>query len=194
MHVVVVVTEAAVPVPYSGPLHFYFLVFFSLSPLRKKGVLIFVLSCSGLDFVFPKDSSFAKQSPVRNLFDTSFMWLLHYYVHFHIEPKDLGICIYLSLLGCLPLFYLFFDVIADDSGIDGSFSFEALPTTLLAAEKEEAKAVLTLFLKKKGLSNAVAARTVNKSDIFIDHLILRLHSIHKSRYLVGSISTYYCLY
>lgn len=83
---------------------------------------------------------------------------------------------------------------ADGSGIDGSFSFEALPTTMLAAEKEEAKAVLNLFLKKKGLSNAVAARTVNKSDIFIDHLILRLHSVHKSRYLVGSISTYYCLY
>ncbi|KAG6731406.1 hypothetical protein I3842_01G127900 [Carya illinoinensis] len=86
---------------------------------------------------------------------------------------------------CFPERLFFCQAKSDDSGIDGSFSFEALPTTLLAAEKEEAKAVLTLFLKKKGLSNAIAARTVNKSDIFIDHLILRLHSIHKSRYRVG---------
>jgi mTERF domain-containing protein len=67
-----------------------------------------------------------------------------------------------------------------------------VPPALLAAEKEEAKAVLTLFLKKQGLSNSVASRTINKSDIFIDHLVSRLHSVHKSRYLVGSISTYYC--
>ncbi|GFY83159.1 mitochondrial transcription termination factor family protein [Actinidia rufa] len=52
-------------------------------------------------------------------------------------------------------------------------------------EREEAKAVLTLFLKKTGLSNAVAARTINKSEPFIDHLVSRLHSVHKSRYLVG---------
>ncbi|KAJ4834301.1 hypothetical protein Tsubulata_034314 [Turnera subulata] len=38
---------------------------------------------------------------------------------------------------------------------------------------------------KQGLSKAVAARTINKSDIFIDHLVSRLHSIHKTRYLVG---------
>ncbi|KAE8077139.1 hypothetical protein FH972_015733 [Carpinus fangiana] len=44
---------------------------------------------------------------------------------------------------------------------------------------------VTLFLKKQGLSNAVAARTINKSDLFIDHLVSRLHSIHKSQYLVG---------
>ncbi|KAL8462309.1 hypothetical protein ACS0TY_033384 [Phlomoides rotata] len=55
----------------------------------------------------------------------------------------------------------------------------------MAAEKEEAKAVLTLFIKKQGLSNANAARTINKSDAFVDHLLSRLHSIHKSRYLVG---------
>lgn len=60
-----------------------------------------------------------------------------------------------------------------------------MPTTLLAAEKEEAKAVLTLFLKKQGLSNAVAARIINKSDLFIDHLLSKLHYKHKSRYLVG---------
>lgn len=70
---------------------------------------------------------------------------------------------------------------------DGSFSsrVRVVPATLVAAEKEEAKAVLNLFLKKQGLSNAVAARTINKSDIFIDHLVSRLHSVHKSRYLVG---------
>ncbi|KAF3435193.1 hypothetical protein FNV43_RR22280 [Rhamnella rubrinervis] len=72
-----------------------------------------------------------------------------------------------------------------DSGINGSFSLKVVPPTLLAAEKEEAKAVLTLFLKKQGLSNTVAARTINKSDFFIDHLVSRLHSVHKSRYLVG---------
>lgn len=68
---------------------------------------------------------------------------------------------------------------------DGSFSLRVVPPNLLAAEKEEAKAVLTLFLKKQGLTNAAAARTINKSDLFIDHLISRLHSVHKSRYLVG---------
>ncbi|KAK4752833.1 hypothetical protein SAY87_021631 [Trapa incisa] len=72
-----------------------------------------------------------------------------------------------------------------DSAMDGSFSFRVVSPTLLAAEKEEAKAVLTLFLKKQGLSNVVAARTINKSDLFIEHLVSRLHSIHKSRYLVG---------
>ncbi|KAJ7970686.1 Transcription termination factor like [Quillaja saponaria] len=68
---------------------------------------------------------------------------------------------------------------------DGSFSLRVVPSTLLAAEKEEAKAVLNLFLKKQGLRNAVAARTINKSDLFIEHLVSRLHSVHKSRYLVG---------
>lgn len=72
-----------------------------------------------------------------------------------------------------------------ESGNDGSFSVRLVPPNLLAAEKEEAKAVLTLFLKKQGLSNAVAARTTNKSEPFVDHLVSRLHSIHKSRYLVG---------
>ncbi|CAA6667817.1 unnamed protein product [Spirodela intermedia] len=52
-------------------------------------------------------------------------------------------------------------------------------------EREEAKAVLSLFLRKQGSSNAVASRTINRSDQFIEHLISKLHSIHKSRYLVG---------
>ncbi|KAH9604566.1 hypothetical protein KSS87_017363 [Heliosperma pusillum] len=64
-------------------------------------------------------------------------------------------------------------------------SKRTVPLALLAAEKEEAKAVLTLFLKKQGLSSAAAARTINKSDLFIDHLVSTLHSIHKARYLVG---------
>ncbi|KAE8647486.1 hypothetical protein Csa_003236 [Cucumis sativus] len=72
-----------------------------------------------------------------------------------------------------------------DSEIDGSANLKVVSPALLTAEKEEAKAVLTLFLKKQGLSNAIAARTINKSDSFIDHLLLRLHLIHKSRYLVG---------
>ncbi|CBI40062.3 unnamed protein product, partial [Vitis vinifera] len=73
-----------------------------------------------------------------------------------------------------------------ESGVDGSsISLRVVPPSLLAAEKEEAKAVLSLFLKKQGLSNAVAARTINKSELFIDHLVSRLHSVHKSRYLVG---------
>ncbi|ONI19873.1 hypothetical protein PRUPE_3G302700 [Prunus persica] len=72
-----------------------------------------------------------------------------------------------------------------DSGIDGSFSLKLVSPALLAAEKEEARAVLTLFLKKQGLSHTVAARTINKSDLFVEHLISRLHAVHKSRYLVG---------
>ncbi|KAM7280829.1 hypothetical protein ACFE04_007963 [Oxalis oulophora] len=72
-----------------------------------------------------------------------------------------------------------------DSDVDESFSTKMVPPSLLAAEKEEAKAVLTLFMKKRGLSKAVAARTINKSELFIEHLISRLHSVHKSRYLVG---------
>lgn len=78
-----------------------------------------------------------------------------------------------------------------ESRVDGSLSLRVVSPTLLAAEKEEAKAVLTLFLKKQGLSKAVAARTINKSDLFIDHLVSRLHSVHKSRYLVGSIATFH---
>ncbi|KAI8002297.1 hypothetical protein LOK49_LG08G00797 [Camellia lanceoleosa] len=42
-----------------------------------------------------------------------------------------------------------------------------------------------LVLEKQGLSNSVAARTINKSELFIDHLASRLHSVHKARYLVG---------
>ncbi|KAL6497594.1 Transcription termination factor mterf5, chloroplastic [Orobanche hederae] len=72
---------------------------------------------------------------------------------------------------------------------DGSFSLQLVSPTLLAAAKEEAKAVRTLFLKKQGISNAIASRTINESDAFVDHLVSRLHSLHKSRYLVGLVLT-----
>lgn len=74
-----------------------------------------------------------------------------------------------------------------ESEIDGSFNVRVVSPTLVAAEKEEAKAVLTLFLKKQGLSAALAARAINRSESFIDHLVSRLHSVHKSRYLVGMV-------
>lgn len=76
--------------------------------------------------------------------------------------------------------------------VDRCFSSQVVSPTLLAAEKKETKAVLTLFLKKQGLSNAVAARSINKSNLFIEHLVTRLHVIHKSQYLVGLIATCYC--
>ncbi|CAN8232128.1 unnamed protein product [Cochlearia groenlandica] len=66
-----------------------------------------------------------------------------------------------------------------------AYSARPVPPNLIAAEKEEAKAVLTLFFKKQGLSNSVSVKIINKSDLFIDHLVSKLHSIHKSRYLVG---------
>ncbi|XP_068661351.1 transcription termination factor MTERF5, chloroplastic-like [Aristolochia californica] len=72
----------------------------------------------------------------------------------------------------------------DGSGVAGGH-ITTIPSTLLVAEKEEAKAVLSLFLRKQGLSNAAVSRITNKSDHFIDHLISRLHVVHKSRYLVG---------
>lgn len=72
-----------------------------------------------------------------------------------------------------------------ESGLDGPVNQRTISPSLLTAEKEEAKAVLTLFLKKHGLSTSIAARVINKSDAFIDHLVSRLHSVHKFRYLVG---------
>ncbi|KAG5534732.1 hypothetical protein RHGRI_022751 [Rhododendron griersonianum] len=71
----------------------------------------------------------------------------------------------------------------DESGNAGSSTLRVAPAILLDAEKE-AKAVLTLFLKKQGLSKAVASRTINKAALFVDHLVSRLHSVHKTRYLV----------
>ncbi|XP_042492814.1 transcription termination factor MTERF5, chloroplastic isoform X2 [Macadamia integrifolia] len=86
---------------------------------------------------------------------------------------------------CLPQRVFIGRAKSAESSADGSISFRTVPSALLIAEKEEAKAVLTLFLKKQGLSNAIATRITNKSDLFIDHLVSRLHAVHKSRYLVG---------
>lgn len=47
--------------------------------------------------------------------------------------------------------------------------------------------MLKLFLKKHGMSNALAARTINKSESFIDYLVSKLHSIHKSHYMIGML-------
>ncbi|KAI5446546.1 transcription termination factor MTERF5, chloroplastic isoform X2 [Lathyrus oleraceus] len=71
------------------------------------------------------------------------------------------------------------------SGTNESLNVKLLSPMLLVAEKEEAKAVLTLFLKKQGLSNANATKIINRSDPFIDHLISKLHSKHKTWYLSG---------
>ncbi|XP_031254718.1 transcription termination factor MTERF5, chloroplastic-like isoform X4 [Pistacia vera] len=72
-----------------------------------------------------------------------------------------------------------------DSCVHELFNSRVDPPKLLSAEKKEAKSLLSLFLMQQYLSKAAAARTINKSDHFINHLISRLHSAHKSRYLVG---------
>ncbi|KAJ4834300.1 hypothetical protein Tsubulata_034313, partial [Turnera subulata] len=51
------------------------------------------------------------------------------------------------------------------------FSSTAVPEKHLIADKEEAKNVLTSFLKKLGLSSATAIKTIKKSDLFLDHLV-----------------------
>ncbi|XP_044492758.1 transcription termination factor MTERF5, chloroplastic-like [Mangifera indica] len=68
-----------------------------------------------------------------------------------------------------------------DSPVNDSFNSRVEPPTLLAAERKEAMSVLTVFLMQQGLSKAVAARTINKSDHFIKHLVSRLHSTHKGK-------------
>ena len=59
---------------------------------------------------------------------------------------------------------------------------------LLAAEREEAKAVLSLFLRQKGLRSTLAARIVNKSDGFIEHLVSKLQIAYRSRYAEGFVA------
>lgn len=84
-----------------------------------------------------------------------------------------------------PRKLFFFCSNSGESEIYRTSGVRTVSPSLLASEKEEAKAILTLFLKKQGLSNAVAVRTTNKSDLFINHLVFQLHSLHRSRYLVG---------
>uniref|UniRef100_A0A0E0K225 Uncharacterized protein n=1 Tax=Oryza punctata TaxID=4537 RepID=A0A0E0K225_ORYPU len=64
-------------------------------------------------------------------------------------------------------------------------SSAAVRSRLLAAEREEAKAVLSLFLRQKGLRSILAARIVNKADGFIEHLVSKLHIIYRPRYAEG---------
>uniref|UniRef100_A0A0D9VHY6 Transcription termination factor MTERF5, chloroplastic n=1 Tax=Leersia perrieri TaxID=77586 RepID=A0A0D9VHY6_9ORYZ len=64
-------------------------------------------------------------------------------------------------------------------------SSTAVRSRLLAAEREEAKAVLSLFLRQKGLRSILAARIVNKADGFIEHLVSKLHVTYRSRYAEG---------
>ncbi|RZC74652.1 hypothetical protein C5167_050129 [Papaver somniferum] len=87
---------------------------------------------------------------------------------------------------CFPRQLLIFRAkSAAEYQVDELQNFRMVPSAVLTSEKEEAKAFLTLFLKNQGLSSSVAARTINKSDHFIDHLVSRLHSVHKTWYLVG---------
>nr|XP_043615176.1 transcription termination factor MTERF5, chloroplastic [Erigeron canadensis] len=69
--------------------------------------------------------------------------------------------------------------------IDGSVSLVNVPPNLLLAEREEAKAVLHMFLTSQGLNRLNASRKMKKLDLFVDHLLLRLHTVYKTRYLVG---------
>lgn len=93
-----------------------------------------------------------------------------------------------NLLVLFKILTLCFNITAAFSSGNGSFNSTVVPPILLAAEKEEAKSVLSLFLKKQGLSKVVVAKTIAKSDVFINHLVSRIHSVHKSRYLVGSMA------
>ncbi|KAJ0973064.1 hypothetical protein J5N97_021023 [Dioscorea zingiberensis] len=105
--------------------------------------------------------------------------------HRHRKPSSFIILSRVQLKLPQQIFVCKAKTLVDESGVDGGLSFASVPSSLLVAEREEAKAVLSLFLRKQGLSNAVAARIINKSDLFIDHLILKLHTTYKARYLVG---------
>ncbi|KAL6899361.1 hypothetical protein ACP4OV_006019 [Aristida adscensionis] len=74
---------------------------------------------------------------------------------------------------------------ADDVRVAAPQSPAPVRSRLLAAEREEAKAVLSLFLRKKGLRSTLAARVVNKSDGFIEHLVSKLQVAYRSRYAEG---------
>ncbi|XP_076908085.1 transcription termination factor MTERF5, chloroplastic-like isoform X1 [Bidens hawaiensis] len=68
---------------------------------------------------------------------------------------------------------------------DGAVSLVNVPPSLLLAEREEAKAVLHMFLTNQGMNRVGAARKMKKLDLFVDHLMSRLHTVYKTRYLVG---------
>jgi len=74
---------------------------------------------------------------------------------------------------------------ADELWVAAPQSRASVRSRLLAAEREEAKAVLSLFLRQKGLRSTLAARIVNKSDGFIEHLVSKLQIAYRSRYAEG---------
>ncbi|KAL3701637.1 hypothetical protein R1sor_019659 [Riccia sorocarpa] len=55
----------------------------------------------------------------------------------------------------------------------------------LVGEREEAKGILSQFLRSRGFSSAVASRTVKNATLFTAHLLSLLHSEHRARYLAG---------
>ncbi|KAI5055915.1 hypothetical protein GOP47_0029436 [Adiantum capillus-veneris] len=55
----------------------------------------------------------------------------------------------------------------------------------LAAEREEAKAVLLQFLKNLGLSTALSTRLTKKGGRFVDHLLSILHTRYHRCYIIG---------
>jgi mTERF domain-containing protein, mitochondrial len=75
---------------------------------------------------------------------------------------------------------------ADDLWVAALQSPSSVRSRLLIAEREEAKAVLSLFLRQKGLRSTLAARITNKSDGFIDHLVSKLQNNYRSLYAEGS--------
>lgn len=77
------------------------------------------------------------------------------------------------------------DADADELWVAAPQSPASVRSRLLAAEREEAKAVLSLFLRQKGLRSTLAARIVNKSDGFIEHLVSKLQIAYRSRYAEG---------
>lgn len=58
-------------------------------------------------------------------------------------------------------------------------------TKQLAAEREEAKAVLLQFLKNLGLSTALSSRVAKKGGRFVDHLLSILHTKYHRSYMIG---------
>eukprot|EP00250_Pteridium_aquilinum_P016477 c23122_g1_i1 orf=535-2121(+) len=61
----------------------------------------------------------------------------------------------------------------------------AVSSQQLAAEKEEAKAVVMQFLKSLGLSTALATRVTKKGGQFVNHLVSILHTRYHLRYVMG---------
>ncbi|KAL9253190.1 Transcription termination factor MTERF5, chloroplastic-like protein [Drosera capensis] len=72
-----------------------------------------------------------------------------------------------------------------ESGSDGSLSLKPVAATVLTTKKKEVEDVLTFFLEQQGLSNTVAATVVKKSDLFLEHLVSKLHILHETGFMTG---------